>query len=739
MGVETEFGILGGWTYDKARSIHAEVMKRPHLPAAISYGGGFLTNGARVYVDQESQNEYCTPETRNPSDLIARELAGRHLMQQMASRVGQSLLCSNLDYASRNTWGTHENYECPTPLSSTAHAILFTHLVTRIIYTGAGGLDPAFPGVRPILSPRASVIVTPMGHQGWLAKALVFVKPQNYGSGHRLHVFCGESLLSHVANYLKYGTTALVTILLSQGEHIGPGPFAMPVLRELKRLNRDTSLSARFKMQCGGYLTAIEIQEQILADVTALRDKLPDWAPLVILRWRNILENLRSPASGESPNVDWVVFYNCLTQLAGEYGLGMEEVAKLNKRVESNGSAKRTKISPELSALRNAACELYLRLHVVGDNPLFRAVEDAGHRLPEITDERIADAVENPPPNRAANRADFVKKYHASGQYRVSWDRIVDYSNHGFVEIPNETQADWEKEPLVRLAQSSFSSAQAGCEAFRHGSYHKALRYFKKLDPRDLDPTSLDSYVLSLARLGMRKQTLEMLELLKDHYSPLAFLAEQLFCRINFGLTPPLQEMELLIDKGDAMIREGSANCFVFQQNKARFLTLAGRYVEAEALFQEMLSTEAYAALPRMFSRTECYYAELLRRRGETEKALSFAAKAMSRQEEHSLTGDLAEHCLPLFVKMLPDSEVTLHMDRAVLTLMAHENHLGQIRLLCLRSRRFGETEHKDTFRELRGKHPILKTCPTAIRIANNWNEWTHPDRSGRSIDYWGL
>lgn len=165
LGTETEFGIYGGWSLARANAIQESVAaSQPTLPAVK--GGVFLANGARVYVDFGRHNEYATPETHDPAALVRHELAGRELMAQAAARHQLSLLCSNFDPHTRSTWGTHENYEVFGLLDSRKLDQLYTHLVTRIIYTGAGGIDPDHAGVRLILSPRANQMRAAHSEQG---------------------------------------------------------------------------------------------------------------------------------------------------------------------------------------------------------------------------------------------------------------------------------------------------------------------------------------------------------------------------------------------------------------------------------------------------------------------------------------------------------------------------------------------------------------------------------------------
>jgi hypothetical protein len=68
-----------------------------------------------------------------------------------------------------------------------------------------------------------------------------------------------------------------------------------------------------------------------------------------------------------------------------------------------------------------------------------------------------------------------------------------------------------------------------------------------------------------------------------------------------------------------------------------------------------------------------------------------------------------------------------------------HRNILGQARLTCLRARRFSDGTPKESFLDLRNQLPILETCPVTTRIAENWEEWSHPNPENSPRDYWGV
>ena len=440
MGSETEFGLLGGTSHARACRIQGAVeATQPHVPAHKD--GVFLANGARVYVDLGRQNEYCTPEVESPAALVAHEAAGRRLMGECAIAVGQTLLCANVDHVAKTTWGTHENYECREALDPLRLAQLYPHLVSRVVYTGAGGFNPDHPGVQPVLSPRATRTVTPYNSQGYLGKSLVFAKPETYGPGDRLHVFCGESLLCHLASYLKYATTALVVQCLDQGRQVGPGPFAASPIRALRQVNTDPSLSVRVALADGRRMSALDIQESFAEGVAANLDVLQEWAPTGLERWRQVLGGLRAGDPALAGRLDWLVWNRALVQLADECGYDDETILRLNREARERPKER----DRRFISFRAAASELYVRLHLLGPDSLFARFEQHGvadHHLPEITASAIEAAMRTAPPGRPGNRSALVARYAGQAGVRMSWSHVYDQVHERVAVIPSDTGWD---------------------------------------------------------------------------------------------------------------------------------------------------------------------------------------------------------------------------------------------------------------------------------------------------------
>ena len=136
-----------------------------HLPDRRS-PGMFLGNGARFYVDCGSHPEYATPECDNPWDVVRHILAGDQILGTLASDVDLvgdspcdvSMFKHNVDLSgSGATWGCHESYLHRVAPDELAPRVI-PHLVSRVIFTGAGGFHALSAGLEFSVSPRVAHI-----------------------------------------------------------------------------------------------------------------------------------------------------------------------------------------------------------------------------------------------------------------------------------------------------------------------------------------------------------------------------------------------------------------------------------------------------------------------------------------------------------------------------------------------------------------------------------------------------
>jgi proteasome accessory factor A len=410
----------------------------------VSGPGMFLENGSRLYLDCGDHPELCTPECHSPAEVVCWQLAGERILAELVGEIEKrdpdsrlALFRCNVDYAgSGHTWGCHENYQHRQPLGEMS-AQLMSHLVTRIVYSGAGGVNNRKGRFEFLLSPRVPHLLHDVASAGSARRGILQEKnePLSKGGFSRLHLICGESLSSQLANYLKMGTTALVVRLVDAGVCSGDGLALRAPLRAMQAFARDPRCRARAELHDGRRLTALEIQTEYLAMVeTNLgAEFMPDWAGEVCLRWRRVLEQLASAPEALATSLDWAIKYALFRDRA--------------KRRRVPWSRLTQGLAAELR-------EIDTRFGELGERGLFHRLDGAGalaHRIPELG--LVEEAMVRPPPGgRAEARGKAIRELHAeTGRYRCDWDAIQDLTGNRVLDMSNpfNTSPGW-KGPLPR-------------------------------------------------------------------------------------------------------------------------------------------------------------------------------------------------------------------------------------------------------------------------------------------------
>ncbi|MCC6231508.1 MAG: proteasome accessory factor PafA2 family protein [Verrucomicrobiales bacterium] len=775
MGSETEFGICFGWSRQRAEAIQTQVEALPHLRSAKGTGV-FLANGARCYVDNGRHNEYATPECHEPAELVTHELAGRRLLQSCAQATPEhhTLLCSNVDPRTGLTWGTHENYECPRPLTSRELGVLSLHLITRILYTGAGGLDPTEPGIRILLSPRAQFLQRCTAVQGMMARSIIYNKGQNHGPGHRLHVIAGESLLSHEANYLKYATTRLVSCLLSQGILLGPSPLGPTALTALRRINRDLSLSTLLTLPCGRRFTALDIQEALWTDTARHVAQLPPWGTLALRRWRDMLDALRANHPSLPRRLDWMLFRDAAFAVCEHHGLDPDHLAEWNARARSpeprpaRGNATASSGVPHgcetvsrrsrteetrarVAHVRQALGELYIRVHTLDQDSLFDTLAGgapAAHRLPEITDARVEHAMTQPPSGRAANRSRWVRLHAHEASLRVSWEMVVDVPREHRMEL-DERMLPPNQDPWAMGPAALVGPLANGDSLFRRGRYAEFAQGVAATPPEviaDWDAGFLESVCLALGRLGRLEECEAFLEHFRRRVGPFPHASITLSSRVHLGLVPAVESLSAIVEQARALgnpQREDPYYLLILEVYHARLRMLQSQDAEPRTRLADDLRTlvshPEMNQRPRMLSRTRCYLAEVHRIAGDFAEARVQLSIALRTYRQAGLDGDLAFHGLATLAKLAEEPEAALALDEAIAILRRNQSHQRLAHLLLLRARRLGRSPDLEEIRRWTDSVPALRACPVARRILAEWDTWWQPSGDWSSRDYWGL
>jgi len=478
-------------------------------PALVGPGSGgmFLANGGRMYVDCGMHQEWCTPECANPWDVVRYLLAGEKLLAEAvaealvkARRTGEAAFFRcNVDYSGTgSTWGAHESI-LHRYGGDALVAQLVPFLVSRIVITGAGGFDPASP-CRFTLSPRVGYLRRTVSPHSTHDRGIFHTKDEPLASAgyHRLHIICGESLNSHLANWLKAGTTVLAVALAEAGFRPGDAVALQLPLRAMRRYADDPTCTAVASTKSRTLLTAISIQRHYLQLAEAhLRDAfMPPWAEEVTRRWRELLDRLSSGIDAVSTTLDWAIklrlfqrhaqrrgipweslrhWNNVLTHLVPPlaplrrpYGMlpvdllllrhsrprpvftasspSVEQVRTLQPMIERKGLS--IGQLADVLKLRAELLEIDLRFGELGSAGLFNVLDQAGvldHRVAGV--DNIEHAVANPPQlGRARIRGEAIRRLSPRGsQYSCDWSAIYSATERRMLDLsePWTAQENW--------------------------------------------------------------------------------------------------------------------------------------------------------------------------------------------------------------------------------------------------------------------------------------------------------
>lgn len=508
-GAETEYAVTGltgnGGNVGRAmlvrQLLEAAWLRLRHLPDRQGIGL-FLENGARFYIDCGLHPEMSTPECTTPWEVVRYMLAGDRILvdlaRQLEARLGDhsrvTVFKGNVDYSgTHSTWGAHESYCHRAPVECLPDALI-PHLVSRIVYAGAGGFNPFSPGLEFTLSPRAHHLTRVISDNSTKHRGIFHTKDEPLSSSgyHRLHILCGDGLLSETALWLKFGTTALVVAMIEAGVFTRNKIALRSPLRALKTFSGDPTCRVAVRLSSGRLSTALQIQHHYLALAEAHLHHafMPDWAEEACGRWRSVLESLDKRPVEVAATLDWTIKWALYedraerrgfswTALAGWSFVLRELRAALDRAksrdlqigvdvVRSEDSPIRREVralTPFLDArklswddlgaflaLRQEFFEIDSRFGQLGEEGIFSALDSAGkltHRLPGI--DRIEEAASEPPLNgRARLRGEEIRRLAGTvGRHHCDWQGIWDHTSMRLLNLsdPFEVDTKWQAIP----------------------------------------------------------------------------------------------------------------------------------------------------------------------------------------------------------------------------------------------------------------------------------------------------
>ncbi len=492
-GIETEYAIAGlsaSGTAD-TESILFDLMERARqqliqLPDLHPTRGIFLKNGSRFYADCGLHPEVCTPECTNPWDAVRYIQAGHRILARLASSVeaesmpGTEIMAfrCNVDYSgSHSTWGCHESYLHLNSQRALQSQIV-PHLVTRLIYTGAGGFNPLSRGLEFSLSPRMAYFQRVETEDSTSERGVWHSKSEPLCAGYgRLHVLCGENLCSETATFLKVGATALVVAMADAGLAPADGIQLTDPLAALQSVAGDVTCKKPLSIVDGSFLTAIAIQRHYLelAETHVGDGFMPSWAAEVCARWREVLDRLEDAPGSVGQTLDWGIKLALYTNHARTMGIRWDELPSLNDAIDKMVSVLDCEkglwkdllpdndIEPRQALLSEVAefepimksrglnwqdlgalltgrerfFELDTRFGQLGPKGIFQTLDQDGvlnHRIRGVDNIEHAEA-EPPASGRAQVRGKAIQRLAGTGNVQCDWQCIVNFDEGQVLDL----------------------------------------------------------------------------------------------------------------------------------------------------------------------------------------------------------------------------------------------------------------------------------------------------------------
>jgi proteasome accessory factor A len=471
-GVETEFGCLVADETLGSPDNLVEVLK-DYLFYDLKLGaidlharddvfepahcGGFLLNGARLYIDAVGSHlEYATAECKSLKDLVANDRAGQRQIVRAIRELDLSdvvdVYNNSVDHFGGHTFGCHENYLIRADddfLNRSVH-LFYPFLVTRQIFAGVGrvgghiltngSIRPSYQdvmdnpvdyiwvshvyGVAPDprvdfqLSQRADHILKTVASRVRFNRALINPKWEHFYSHEgmtRLHLLFGESNQNEYAYALKVGTTMLVLRLLEDQAIPDYLTLAQPLIA-LREVSRDPTYRWKVTLSKGETMGSVDLQRIYLRLAQKYRgeSEQTNW---VLSEWESILDGLEKNPMELGDRVDWVAKRKIVEQYIEEEGVQWHDDALQSVDLEYHN------IDPEKS--------------------LFHALQQMGETKRVIDELDVIDAMTEPPPNtRAKGRSDLVREVLARGSgkfYLFDWNGVA-LDRHTYIEMPDPFQ-----------------------------------------------------------------------------------------------------------------------------------------------------------------------------------------------------------------------------------------------------------------------------------------------------------
>ena len=786
-GLETESSILTPRGDETVRAIEiSRVLKEAarrfvHLPGRGS-SRLFFANGACLYAEGQHP-ECCTPEVSSPFCLVRYAAACDRMLAELGTECNVTIYKFNVDYNGAK-FGSHESY-CHTISPSRLPEKLIPHLVTRVIYTGAGGFDPQSPGIEFRLSPRAAYIHQITGSQSTSSRPLVHDKNEPLAKSglNRLHLILGDSLMSHTALLLRFGTTALILAAIELGIPLHEEQVALKApVKALHTFAADPTCTATVEANGNQHLSALHIQRHYLGIVEAhCREKrMPDWAPEVCQLWRSELNRLARGPQAVRGRLDWATKWWLYSDFIARRGFSWSTLAewtpvltavaaaqglKGRAQIVRYNSIDRRKLN-EVIQLRQQLFELDLRYSQLGDHGLFAQLERSGaldHRQIGVTDDQAPDidpivaAMTEPPSGRAGARGRAIMRYARKKSFAADWQGIFDLDRCKMLDMsdPFATTYDWtdmppEQDHPFEVPHPAVDLARL----YRCGDFTRAMMVIDaesvRMRARVRGPAALVSREAAWihARYGAADSASMVDEVYRNASVSITMVGDYLNV-LRYRYLKPCASMVQWAERAHPLLEQadlGNGQAVVSREYIGWYELSLGRVNEALQWFHDGFRGESNGGMSdeRILARLKCGMAEAHRRLELIDAARSELREASCLQRVGGYRADLAGN-LAIHAKLEPNRRRALFLlcrARGLQTELG--DRIALTRTLLIEARltgsRLRQNRIHEQLQELQQQVPALQSCPTFAQMMQEWTQWSttlSPDQHGDV--FWGI
>ena len=374
-GVETEYGVaVTGAERPVDAGQVAMTMFQPIVSRSRSTNT-YLANGSRLYLDVGSHPEYATAEARDPREALAQDLAGEHVMRNLALKAQRK----RVDHRAGAGGGRGDG------------------LVQEVRALGdLEAVSSATTRSRPMVNTRDEPHADP-------------------DSFRRLHVIIGDSNRSQWSTWMKLAVTHLVLCAIEDAfRHGVPSGFEQYAFADPAAANRTVSRfldnpRAELTLESGESVSALGLQRRYYAAVKAfiethgdaLASSLPATTIDTIMgEWSRVLDALeRGAYDALADRVDWAA----------------------KKRLFDALKRRR----PDVTFAQME--QLELDYHDIANGRLYGSLVARNQMRELLTGDNVEYAVHNPPTDtRAALRGRFVDAaLNVGAQFSADWTHLT--------------------------------------------------------------------------------------------------------------------------------------------------------------------------------------------------------------------------------------------------------------------------------------------------------------------------